>query len=126
MSDEKPFAEVVGGMAFPHMERPVRSFVVRAECGDLCQYPIFQCDPEREKRIEDLAREQATTKAASLNSAVAARERKAAAQALRDLASDVRAAVGLTLIGKPSDPFWREHFAGLAEMRAAALEGGAT
>lgn len=56
-----------------------------------------------------------------INAAVARARREAAEEALSQLAADVRAAAGPTLIGKPSDPFWREHFAGLAEMRAAAL-----
>ncbi len=60
-------------------------------------------------------------RAARINAAVSRERREAAAEALSQLAADVRAAAGLTLIGKPSDPFWRDHFAGLAEMRAAAL-----
>ena len=63
-------------------------------------------------------------RAARINAAVARERREAAAEALSQLAADVRAAAGPTLVGKPSDPFWRDHFAGLAEMRAAALRKG--
>lgn len=95
MSDEKPFAEVVGDAIY------------------------F----DRQFGMRDTSEDKSNT-AALFNSAVAARERKAAAKALRALAASVRCATGVR-DPKPSDPFWRDYFAGLAEMRAAALEGGA-
>lgn len=61
--------------------------------------------------------------AAAINAAVTARERKAAAKALRDLAASVRAETGVRA-PKPSDPFWRDHFAAMADREADAIEKG--
>ena len=62
--------------------------------------------------------------AAELDAAVTARERKAAAKALRELAASVRAETGVRA-PKPSDPFWRDHFAAMADREADAIEKAA-
>lgn len=108
MSDAKPFAEV----------KPETSV------GDAEGYAVAVGDETLCPPWGNYSESGAEVVARTLNAAVARERREAAAEALSQLAADVRAAAGPTLVGKPSDPFWRDHFAGLAEMRAAALRKG--
>lgn len=101
MSDDKPFAE-----AMP-----------KEEDG----YPVkihgaaeYYCASKNSAYLD----------AHNITAKATARERKAAAQALRELAASVRAETGVRA-PKPSDPFWRDHFAAMADREADAIEKAA-
>lgn len=107
MCDEKPFAEVDEGDR-DEMEMPellIDGIVT------VCAHD----DTEHDDALKDFRKD-----AARINAAVAARERKAAARALRDAARDFVGA-------RSADDEWTaEDVRAWLRARAAAIEGGAT
>lgn len=90
--------------------------------------PFAVYDTERDAVLfdgRDVSEWEGASVAQAVNGVIDAERRKAAAKALRALAESVRCATGVR-DPKPSDPFWRDYFATVAETQASLIEGGAT